>query len=155
MTGLFSGLTLQGLAVLLLLAGTAGLAVEFANPGVIVPGLAGAVCLVVALFLFESLPLWIAGLLLLALMGVVFWLAVRAARRRVTTGSEGLVGEEGRAETALCPGGTVFVHGEIWRAVADRPAGPGDRVRVAAVEGLTLKVAVLAKAGEISCPPGS
>ncbi len=153
MSHIFGYLTLQGLAVFLLLAGVAGLAIEFSNPGVIVPGLLGATCLVIALFLFESLPLWIAGLLLLALLGVVSFLAVRASRRKVTTGSEGLVGEEGRAETDLRPEGTVFVHGELWRAVADRPAGPGERVRVTAVEGLTLKVTVLAKAGEISCPP--
>ena len=40
---------------------------------------------------------------------------LRAQRRRVTTGAEGLVGEIGEAVTALAPRGQVRVHGEIWK----------------------------------------
>jgi len=145
---------LGALAFFLLLAGVAGLAIEMSTPGLIVPGAVGAVCLVVALFLIGSLPLWLAGIVLLLLLGAVVWLAVRAQRLKVTTGAEGLVGTEGLADSDLCPEGTVFIHGEIWKAVADRPARKGDRVRVREVEGLVLKVTVLARAGELSCPPG-
>jgi membrane protein implicated in regulation of membrane protease activity len=32
------------------------------------------------------------------------------------------------------------VHGEIWRALSGQPLNAGDRVRVTAVDGLTLRV---------------
>jgi membrane-bound serine protease (ClpP class) len=148
MSDFFACMDLRGFAFVLLAVGASGLVIELFNPGVIVPGLLGAVCLVYALFLIGSVPLWIAGLLLLALLAGVVLLAMRAASRKVTTGAEGLVGEEGVAETDLAdtdlfPGGTVFIHGEIWRAIADRPLPKGTRVRVTAVNGLTLSVIAL------------
>ena len=36
--------------------------------------------------------------------------------------------------------GHVFVHGERWNATASQPLQPGQRVRVVALEGLTLGV---------------
>ncbi|MBM3294050.1 MAG: nodulation protein NfeD [Candidatus Aminicenantes bacterium] len=68
-------------------------------------------------------------------------LVVRAHRGRVATGAEGLVGETGTAQTDLAPGGRVFVHGEIWRAVADEEVPRGARIKVTAVlPNLRLKV---------------
>ena len=67
-------------------------------------------------------------------------LVARARRAQVLTGSQGLVGERGVARSALHPQGKVFVHGEIWSAVADGEAAPGDPVEVLAVDGLTLRV---------------
>src|SRR5205814_7997968 len=51
--------------------------------------------------------------------------ALRARRNKITTGIEGLIGETGIAQTLLAPAGKVFVHGEIWDAVASTniPAG--------------------------------
>jgi membrane-bound ClpP family serine protease len=47
----------------------------------------------------------------------------------------------GVARGPLAPEGRVAVHGEIWRAVADRDTVPdGAAVRVVDVHGLTLKV---------------
>lgn len=68
--------------------------------------------------------------------------AVEVWRKRPTVGDAGLVGEHGDVDTAISPEhpGVVFVHGELWRAVADRSFGKGDRVRVAAVDGLTIRV---------------
>jgi membrane-bound serine protease (ClpP class) len=60
-------------------------------------------------------------------------LVVRAHRRKVATGAEGLVGEVGTAQTDLKPEGRVFVHGEIWRAEADGEIPRGSAVRVTAV----------------------
>jgi membrane-bound serine protease (ClpP class) len=60
-------------------------------------------------------------------------LVIRAHRRRVATGAEGLVGEIGTAQTDLRPEGRVFVHGELWRAEADTEIPQGARVRVTAV----------------------
>jgi len=71
---------------------------------------------------------------------VVVAKALSAHRRRPATGREGLVGEEGVAETAIDPGGRVFVRGEYWDATSDGPISAGSRVSVEAVEGMRLKV---------------
>jgi len=52
---------------LLLSAGLLGLYFEFAHPGVLFPGVAGAICLLLALASFEVLPINLSGLLLLLL----------------------------------------------------------------------------------------
>jgi len=70
-------------------------------------------------------------------------LGVRAFRRRPLLGVSGLVGQSGVARGALEPEGQVSVHGEIWRAVADRPLADGTQVTVVDVQGLTLKVKVV------------
>jgi membrane-bound serine protease (ClpP class) len=67
-------------------------------------------------------------------------IALRARRSKVTTGVEGLIGEVGVAQTALAPAGKVFVHGEIWDAVASTEVSAGEKVVVQKVEGLQLKV---------------
>ena len=64
----------------------------------------------------------------------------RARRAQVSTGAQGLVGEHGVARSALQPAGKVFVHGEIWSAVAEGEAAAGDPIEVLAVDGLTLRV---------------
>ncbi len=67
--------------------------------------------------------------------------ALQAQRRRVTTGREGLIGEVAIARTDLDPEGMVFLHGELWNAVADgERIEEGERVRVVDMEGLKLKV---------------
>lgn len=54
---------------LLLMAGLLGLYFEFAHPGVYFPGVAGAICLLLALASFQVLPVTMTGLLLM-LLGV-------------------------------------------------------------------------------------
>jgi membrane-bound serine protease (ClpP class) len=67
-------------------------------------------------------------------------IAVKARRNKVVTGEQGLVGETGVAQTALSPQGKVFVHGELWDAVAASPLPIGQVVVVRRVDGLTLAV---------------
>jgi membrane-bound serine protease (ClpP class) len=76
-------------------------------------------------------------------------IALRARRNKVVTGVQGLVGETGVVQSALSPmGGKVFVHGELWDAVASTPLPAGQMVVVREVTGLTLQVEPL-----IATPP--
>ena len=186
-------------AYLLLTLGTLGLTIELWSPGAILPGVAGAICLLLAFFAFQVLPVSYAGVLLILFglgliileikvtsfgllavggivslflgsimlidspapelqvglrlivpvtMGISFVLlflvrlAVQSQRARPVTGSSGMLGEIGDALTSIDAGGrgTVRTHGEIWNAVADARIEAGDRVRVTAVDGLTLRV---------------
>jgi len=52
---------------LLMIAGVIGLYFEFSHPGAYLPGVAGAICLLLALTSFQLLPINLAGLLLIAL----------------------------------------------------------------------------------------
>jgi membrane-bound serine protease (ClpP class) len=81
---------------------------------------------------------------------------VRALRSKTTTGREGLVGEVGVVRSRLAPRGQIFVRGELWNAESETPVEPGDSVRVANVEGLTLRVVPVqrAMAAAASVAPG-
>jgi membrane-bound serine protease (ClpP class) len=57
---------------LLMIAGVIGIYFEFAHPGVYLPGVAGAICLLIALASFQLIPINLAGLLLIVLgMGML------------------------------------------------------------------------------------
>lgn len=59
-------------ALLLLIIGVYGIVFEFLNPGTVGPGVVGAICLVLALYALNQLPLDYAGLALIALgMGLM------------------------------------------------------------------------------------
>ena len=77
-----------------------------------------------------------------AIFAFIVGAIIRAHRRRITTGREGLVGQTAVAKTALDPKGTVFIEGERWNAVADSGRiEAGEEVIVTQVEGLKLSVA--------------
>lgn len=84
-----------------------------------------------------SIPL---GVITAFLMSI----ALKARRNKVVTGEQGLVGETGVAQTALSPQGKVFVHGELWDAVASSQLPVGQLVVVRRIDGLTLQVDPLA-----------
>jgi len=186
------------IAYLLLTLGILGLTVEFWNPGAIAPGVAGGVCLLLAFFALQVLPVNTAGVLLmvfglallllelkvpsfgalgvggtvslvigsvmmtrtvpgvsvplrfvvpvaLSVAGISLFLgrlALQAQRLRPVTGSDALIGLQGRARTPLSPGvrGQIDVRGEIWGAESAVSLNAGDRVRVMGINGLTLKV---------------
>lgn len=60
-------LTNPNVAYLLLLLGVVGIVFELTNPGILLPGVAGAICLVLALYAFQILPINYAGLGLILL----------------------------------------------------------------------------------------
>ncbi|MFI4891275.1 MAG: nodulation protein NfeD [Steroidobacterales bacterium] len=96
-TQLLAVLTNPNVAYLLLLVGIYGLLLEGYNPGAVLPGITGAICLVLALYALQILSVNYAGLALI-LLGVALFIA------------EGFIGSFG----ALGVGGIVaFVTGSI------------------------------------------
>ena len=196
---LLSAIAHPNVAYILLSLGTLGLTIELWSPGAVLPGVAGGLCLLLAFFAFQILPVNYAGLLLilfgLSLLvlevkitsyglltagglasltfgsmilmdssvpelqlslrlvfpvvfgvgGIAFFLArlaIASQRQRPVTGVAGMIGEVGRALTAIEPGraGRVATHGEIWTAIATEPIAEGNSVCITSIDGLTLTV---------------
>jgi len=194
-----SALAHPNIAYILLSLGVLGLTIELWSPGAVLPGVVGGICLLLAFFTFQVLPVNYAGVLLIlfglallvlevkvasfgllgvggvvslllgsmilidaptpelrvslgliipivaALAAVVLFLvrlAVIAQRRPSVTGASGMLGETGKALTAIAAGGQgrVSAHGEIWTARADEAVGAGDTVLVSGIDGLVLSV---------------
>ena len=181
------------IAFILFNIGWLGLLLELYNPGTLVPGIVGGICLLLAFFAFQQLPINYAGLGLilfaiilfvleikivshglLAVGGIIAMLlgslllidspapylqislvvilatvgtaaafflfiiafVIRAHKKKVTTGREGIIGAEG----VVRAGNMVFLQGELWRAECDEPLEKGDRVVVLGVEHMKVKV---------------
>lgn len=192
-----SAIAHPNIAAILMSLGFLGLYFEFQSPGTILPGVVGAICLVLAFMALSVLPVNYAGILLLLLAGIFFiaeikvtsygllsvagvislvlgyvllfksadpavrvsasviaslalttvavlgtlvMLAIRTHRSPVRTGSEGLLQETGVAKTDVAGRGKVFIHGELWNARSDHEIPAGTRVRVVAVDGMTVLV---------------
>ncbi|MCJ7508746.1 MAG: nodulation protein NfeD, partial [candidate division Zixibacteria bacterium] len=190
-------ITDPNIAYILFSLGMLGIFFELSNPGAVFPGILGGICLILAFFAFQSLPINYAGVLLMIFGLILFILEIkivshgaltiggiismllgslllfqsplpymrvslviilcvvgattlffifaigsglRAQMRKPTTGAKGLIGEIAVARTDLAPEGTVFIHGELWRAESETPVKTGEKVVVMKVENLTLKV---------------
>ena len=184
-------------ALILMMIGIYGLIFELSNPGFVLPGVLGAICLLLALFAFQLLPINYAGLGLIALglafivaeaflpsfgaLGIggtaalvigtvmliepdatgysvplafvvalgltsalvvfaIVAMAVKARQRRVVTGREHIVGAAGVVLDDLQQQGWARVQGESWQVVSATPLSRGQKVRVTAIDGLTLTV---------------
>jgi membrane-bound serine protease (ClpP class) len=68
------------IAYLLLTLGTLGLTIELWSPGAILPGVAGGICLLLAFFAFQVLPVSYAGILL-----ILFGLGLLVLEVKVTS----------------------------------------------------------------------
>jgi membrane-bound serine protease (ClpP class) len=89
------------------------------------------------------------GLIALGILsGITFYLVSRKVleahrNERVRTGTEEMIGASAEARSSIDPEGRVWLGGTIWSARLATGSGPvrlGDRVRVEAVDGLTLVV---------------
>ncbi len=199
-TRILNVITDPNVAVLLLIAGVLGLYIEFNQPGLLIPGIVGGVCLILALIAMQILPFSWVGLLLILLgislfaaevfvtsygllfaagvvcfliggsmlfdrpelsdlrvdvwgvlvpvvavfalfAGLVVFAVSRTMRREQVAGVSELVGMIGVTASPVGPeGGTVFIHGENWRARSEEPIASDERVETLAVEGLELTV---------------
>lgn len=194
---LLATLSNPNIAYILMMIGLVGIYFELAHPGVIFPGVIGAISLILAFFAFRTLPVNYAGVLLI-LLGVILFIAeikiasygllsvggviclalgsimlfeapvpylraslaviiptviatagffilamtlvLKAQMAKPATGSEGMIGEVGAAQTRIDPEGKVFVHGEYWNAYAEHPIEAGEKIRILKAERLILKV---------------
>jgi membrane-bound serine protease (ClpP class) len=98
-------------ATLLLMLGTLGLTVELWNPGAILPGVVGGICLLLAFFAFQVLPVSTAGLLL-----IVFGIALLIVEIKVP--SFGVLGLGGILSLVV---GSLMLPGDV-PGVMPRPA---------------------------------
>lgn len=72
-------------AYILMLLGFYGLFFELTNPGAIFPGVIGGICLILAFYAFQTLPVNYAGLLLIILAIILFILEVKIVSHGVLT----------------------------------------------------------------------
>ena len=129
-TRLLMVITDPNIAYLLMLVGVYGLMLEGYNPGAFVPGIVGAICLLLALFAFQLLPVNYAGLGLIAL-GIALMIAEAFAPSFGALGLGGIV---------------AFVFGSVILMDTDVPGFSISRAliaTVAAVGGMLLLALVL------------
>jgi membrane-bound serine protease (ClpP class) len=78
------------IAYILMLVGIYGLIYEFANPGMVLPGVAGAICLMLALFAFQVMPVNFAGVGLI-ILGIAFMIGEAVVPSFGSLGIGGLI----------------------------------------------------------------
>src|ERR1700760_2935722 len=132
-----------GLLAAELLLPTGGLLAVLGIAGLVVGG-------ILALGSNDSAADWIGGALitLAVLSAISFFFITRKVVRTTRLlpkrgGTEEMVGGEAEARSAIDPTGKAFMRGTLWSARLADGVGPvafGDRVKVEAVDGLTLVV---------------
>lgn len=125
-----------------------GLEAKFQTHGVLTIG--GVALMVLGLLLLVDGPIpqlrvkWITALAISLPFGLItvflMSIAIKARRNKVTTGEQGLIGEIAVVQAPLTPSGKVFVHGELWDAIAPSTVEVGRNVVVRSVQDLTLHV---------------
>ncbi|MHB0775788.1 NfeD family protein [Halomonas sp. WWR20] len=204
-TELLSIIADPNIAYFLMIVGFYGLIFELLSPGALFPGVIGAICLLLALFAFQVLPVNYAGLALVllglglivgeALMpsfgilgiggivafvtgsvilmddqymavslpliggvalvasGLMLWVAVRfmqLRKRRPHSGQEDMIGaiavalddftSKDVSTRGFSARGHVRLNGERWNATSRESIQKNQRLRVVAIDGLTVEV---------------
>ncbi|MBI3754697.1 MAG: nodulation protein NfeD [Deltaproteobacteria bacterium] len=76
---ILNAITNPNVAYILMMIGLIGLYFELSNPGLILPGVVGAICLVLAFYAFQTLSVNYAGLLLIGLAALFFIAEIKVA----------------------------------------------------------------------------
>jgi len=105
-------ITSPTIAYLLLLVGIYGLFFEGYNPGAVLPGVLGAICLLIALYAFQMLPVNYAGFALLAL-GIILIIAEAAAPSFGVLGIGGII--------SLVIGSVILIDTDVPGFAISRP----------------------------------
>jgi len=84
-TKILNFITDPNVAYMLMLLGFYGLFFELTNPGAIFPGVMGGICLILAFYAFQTLPVNYAGLLLIILAIILFILEIKIVSHGVLT----------------------------------------------------------------------
>ncbi len=87
---LLSIITDPNIAYILMLIGIYGLIFEFSSPGFVLPGVVGAICLILALYAFQILPVSYAGMALVV-VGLTFIIAEAFVSSAGILGAGGLI----------------------------------------------------------------
>jgi len=142
----YTGLALIIFAVILFI-----LEIKVVSHGILTIGgvislLLGSMMLIDTESFLEAMEISIELIILIVALTAAFFLfaitfGIRAQKKKVATGREGIVGEKGVAISGLNPEGAVKVHGEIWSAKSvDGDILKGGPVSVIGIQNLKLKV---------------
>ena len=94
-------------------------------------------------------PIIIAIVLAVAFIVFVIYAIVKGQRRKLSAGTEDMIGKEAVVRTTLNPKGTVLAEGELWTAIAEgNTIEAGEEVTITKVEGLKLWVTKKSKEKE-------
>lgn len=142
----YAGLALILFAVILFILEIKIVSHGILSIGGVVALLLGSMMLIDQESFLEAMNISIELIILIVALSAAFFLfavtfGIRAHRRKVSTGNEGIVGEEGVAISNFNPTGEVQVHGEIWSAESGgSEIKKGDAVTITGIEKLKLKV---------------
>jgi len=149
-------INLAGILLLILALALFALEAKYPTHGIL--GVGGVIAMILGALMLIRSPLTGMGVSLFTALSVAIPFAIivvllmrlvlRSHVWKPSTGREEMIGEEGQITEPVGAGaaGMVFVHGELWRAIAangqDIPKGA--RVKVRKVAGLTLEVEPIA-----------
>lgn len=146
-------LPLNYAGIILLVAGIVVMVVDLLVGGIGILSAFGALSLIVGSLIIYRAPggellrfsmTFLAGaiVVLSAFFAVAAWAVLRAMKRRIVSGQEELVGITGKVVQDLNPEGTIFCHGEYWKAKSSdgSPIAKDEWVEVESVDGFVLIV---------------
>lgn len=145
-------INLAGILLLMLALALFALEAKYPTHGIL--GVGGVVAMILGALMLIRSPLTGMGVSLFTALSVAIPFAIivvllmrlvlRSHVWKPSTGREEMIGEEGQITEPVGAGaaGMVFVHGELWRAIAanGQEIPKGARVKVRKVAGLTLEV---------------
>ncbi|HEX6642257.1 MAG TPA: nodulation protein NfeD [Thermoanaerobaculia bacterium] len=121
---------------------------KFTSYGIL--GIGGVLCMIFGALLLVDGPIpemrvhLLTALVVSVPIGIIavflMTLVLRAHQNPVATGVNAMIGEIGIARTAVDSEGKVFVHGELWNAMAKSAIAEGTRVRVRGLDGMRVLV---------------